>query len=94
MMINNFYMLLFYLILLMIFKFSNYFLMILISMEFMVLSILMMLMQYMVLDINNDWMILYYLVFSVCESVMGLVLLINMIYLNNNQSLMMKNLKW
>nr|ALO64332.1 NADH dehydrogenase subunit 4L [Andrena chrysosceles] len=69
------------------------FLMILISMEFMVLVALGLVFCF---ELNNlnEWVFLYYLIFSVCDSVLGMALMINMIFYMNNQSISMINLLW
>nr|ALO64571.1 NADH dehydrogenase subunit 4L [Andrena dorsata] len=69
------------------------FLMILISMEFMVLVVLGLVFC---IELNNlnEWVFLYYLIFSVCESVLGMSIMISMIFYMNNQNVSMINLMW
>nr|AZL93473.1 NADH dehydrogenase subunit 4L [Pteromalus puparum] len=71
----------------------NQILLTLISMEFMMLSLLMMLNN---VFINNSMiLILFYLIFVVCESVLGLTMLIILIRSNGNDNIKLLNLnKW
>nr|AZL93512.1 NADH dehydrogenase subunit 4L [Torymus sp. ZJUH_2016035] len=68
--------------------FYNQLILTLMSLEFLMLSILMIFSLYMFI-MNNLILILYYLVFVVCESVLGLTMLIMLIrsYGNDNMNL-------
>nr|ALO64703.1 NADH dehydrogenase subunit 4L [Andrena angustior] len=81
------------LIFILIYACKDSFLMILIGMEFMVLAVLGVIFCF---ELNNlnEWIFLYYLVFSVCDSVLGMAIMINMIFFMNNQSVSMINLMW
>nr|ALO64532.1 NADH dehydrogenase subunit 4L [Andrena semilaevis] len=81
------------LIFVLIYACKDSFLMILISMEFMVLAVLS-LVFFIELNNLNEWVFLYYLVFSVCDGVLGMAIMINMIFYMNNQSVSMINLLW
>nr|ALO64395.1 NADH dehydrogenase subunit 4L [Andrena subopaca] len=81
------------LIFILIYACKDSFLMILISMEFMVLAVLS-LGFFIELNNLNEWVFLYYLIFSVCDSVLGMSIMINMIFYMNNQSVSMINLLW
>nr|YP_010131891.1 NADH dehydrogenase subunit 4L [Coelioxys fenestrata]QQD78152.1 NADH dehydrogenase subunit 4L [Coelioxys fenestrata] len=71
--------------------FNKYFLMFLISIEFLGLLILWGMFLF---NLNFlSWLFMYYLIFMVCESVLGLSLLCSVIMMMNNQSLLMMNLK-
>nr|ALO64892.1 NADH dehydrogenase subunit 4L [Lasioglossum xanthopus] len=89
----NYYLLMVLLILLMIFIYMNNFLMLLISLEFMLMFYLFMMM--LVGESNyNDWMFLYLLVMGVCESVIGISLMVSMVHNYGSQSMKILNLKW
>jgi NADH:ubiquinone oxidoreductase subunit K len=66
--------------------------MILISIEFLVITVLIIIffneMYY------NEWIFIYYIIFSVCERVIGLGVLINLIYIYGNQRITFLNLEW
>nr|ALO64826.1 NADH dehydrogenase subunit 4L [Andrena minutula] len=81
------------LIFILIYACKDSFLMILISMEFMVLLVLS-LVFFIELNNLNEWVFLYYLIFSVCDGVLGMSIMINMIFYMNNQSVSMINLLW
>nr|YP_011004821.1 NADH dehydrogenase subunit 4L [Leptomastidea bifasciata]WPT46962.1 NADH dehydrogenase subunit 4L [Leptomastidea bifasciata] len=72
------------------FFFNNVMLM-LMSLEFMMLSLMLMLMNLFLL-INCEKLILLYLIFVVCESVLGLIMLINLIRFNGNDNMKFMNL--
>ena len=59
--------------------------MILIRIEFIVLVALGLVFCF-ELNTFNEWVFLYYLVFSVCDRVLGLSIIINMIFYINNQN--------
>nr|YP_009121681.1 NADH dehydrogenase subunit 4L [Hylaeus dilatatus]AJG02948.1 NADH dehydrogenase subunit 4L [Hylaeus dilatatus] len=80
------------LIIFMIYKFSKFFLMLMICMEFLVLMNLLFMMNYQ-LNYMIDWLFMYYLIFVVCESVIGMSLMICMVYIYGNQNMSMLNLK-
>nr|ALO64408.1 NADH dehydrogenase subunit 4L [Andrena labiata] len=81
------------LIFILIYSCKDSFLMILISMEFMVLVVLG-LVFFVEVNNLNEWVFLYYLIFSVCDGVLGMAIMINMIFYMNNQSVSMINLVW
>nr|AEG25303.1 NADH dehydrogenase subunit 4L [Philotrypesis sp. JHX-2011] len=68
-------------------------LMTLISLEFIMLSTLMMLNNMLMLN-NSMILMLYYMVFVVCESVLGLTILIILIRSYGNDSMNLLNLTW
>ena len=65
--------------------------MILVSIEFIVLVVLS-LVFFFELNNFNEWVFLYYLIFSVCDGVLGISIIINMIFYMNNQSVSIINL--
>nr|ALO64486.1 NADH dehydrogenase subunit 4L [Andrena fulva] len=81
------------LIFILIYASKDSFLMILVSMEFMVVTVLCVVFFF---ELNNlnEWVFLYYLIFSVCDSVLGMSIMINMIFYMNNQNVSMVNLMW
>nr|ANM47954.1 NADH dehydrogenase subunit 4L [Andrena camellia] len=81
------------LIFILIYLYKDSFLMILISMEFMVVVVLGVVFCF---EVNNfnEWVFLYYLVFSVCDGVLGMAIMINMIFYLNNQNVSMLSLMW
>nr|ALO64519.1 NADH dehydrogenase subunit 4L [Andrena cineraria] len=81
------------LVFILIYSCKDSFLMILVSMEFMVLVVLGLVFCF---ELNNlnEWVFLYYLVFSVCDGVLGMSIMINMIFYMNNQNVSMINLMW
>nr|ALO64640.1 NADH dehydrogenase subunit 4L [Andrena haemorrhoa] len=89
----NYFSILILLIFILIYACKDSFLMILISMEFMVLVILS-LVFFFELSNFNEWVFLYYLIFSVCDGVLGMSIMINMIFYVNNQNVSMINLLW
>nr|YP_010147606.1 NADH dehydrogenase subunit 4L [Seladonia aeraria]QQS74777.1 NADH dehydrogenase subunit 4L [Seladonia aeraria] len=91
--LNNYYLIMMLLILLMIFIFMENFLMFLIGLEFMLMFYLMLTLIIMG-DLNNDWMFLYMLVMGVCESVVGISLMISIVHSYGTQSMKVLNLKW
>nr|QSX81637.1 NADH dehydrogenase subunit 4L [Philotrypesis tridentata] len=68
-------------------------LMTLISLEFIMLSTLMLLNNMLLLN-NSMILILYFMVFVVCESVLGLTILIILIRTYGNDSMNLLNLMW
>nr|QCG69832.1 NADH dehydrogenase subunit 4L [Andrena hunanensis]QCG69844.1 NADH dehydrogenase subunit 4L [Andrena striata] len=81
------------LIFILIYSYKDSFLMILIGMEFMVVVVLGVVFCFEVNDFN-EWVFLYYLVFSVCDGVLGMAIMINMVFYLNNQNVSMLNLVW
>nr|ARX96610.1 NADH dehydrogenase subunit 4L [Xylocopa appendiculata] len=73
---------------LMLFSSSKHFLNFLIYMEFMVVSILF----YMIMFKLNMWFFLVYMVYSVCESVLGLSLLVSMNFEYGHEKIYLINL--
>lgn len=65
--------------------------MILIRIEFIVLVILS-LVFFFELNNFNEWVFLYYLIFSVCDGVLGISIMIRIIFYINNQNVRMINL--
>nr|YP_010271114.1 NADH dehydrogenase subunit 4L [Neptis thisbe]UJY98883.1 NADH dehydrogenase subunit 4L [Neptis thisbe] len=59
-------------------------LIILMSLEFMVLSIFFLMMMYLMMIEYNMYMLMAFLVFSVCEGVLGLSILVSMIRTHGN----------
>nr|YP_004465098.1 NADH dehydrogenase subunit 4L [Apatura metis]YP_004891310.1 NADH dehydrogenase subunit 4L [Apatura ilia]ADZ53513.1 NADH dehydrogenase subunit 4L [Apatura ilia]AEE69585.1 NADH dehydrogenase subunit 4L [Apatura metis] len=59
-------------------------LIVLLSLEFIVLSIFFFLMMYLMMIDNNMYMLMVFLVFSVCEGVLGLSILVSMIRTHGN----------
>nr|YP_010271101.1 NADH dehydrogenase subunit 4L [Neptis obscurior]UJY98870.1 NADH dehydrogenase subunit 4L [Neptis obscurior] len=59
-------------------------LIILMSLEFMVLSIFFLMMMYLMMIEYNMYMLMVFLVFSVCEGVLGLSILVSMIRTHGN----------
>nr|YP_009945144.1 NADH dehydrogenase subunit 4L [Nomia chalybeata]QOE17508.1 NADH dehydrogenase subunit 4L [Nomia chalybeata] len=88
----NYMMLLLLLILMMMMCLSS-FLLILTCFEFLLILILH---SYLMVEMimNNDWIFLLILIMGVCESVIGLSLMISIIYLYGNQSMKFLNLMW
>nr|DBA43555.1 TPA_asm: ND4L [Bombus difficillimus] len=66
----------------------NYFLNFLIGMEYLIIMVLF----YMILINSNSWIYLIYLIYSVCESVLGLSLLVSMNYEYGHQKINLLNL--
>nr|ALO64370.1 NADH dehydrogenase subunit 4L [Seladonia tumulorum] len=91
--LSNYYLMMMLLILLMIFVFMENFLMLLIGLEFMLMFYLMFVLIIMG-DLNNDWMFLYMLIMGVCESVIGISLMISIVHNYGSQSMKILNLKW
>nr|YP_010154760.1 NADH dehydrogenase subunit 4L [Ceratina okinawana]QQX27995.1 NADH dehydrogenase subunit 4L [Ceratina okinawana] len=85
-MIKMLYMLLFMLIILL--SMSLHYLEFLLGMEFLVISLLYLILNYQI----NVWFYLIYLVFSVCEAVLGLSLLVSMNFEYGHQKLFLLNL--
>nr|ALO64880.1 NADH dehydrogenase subunit 4L [Lasioglossum lativentre] len=81
------------LILLMIFIYMDNFLMLLISLEFMLMFFMFMMLM-VGSSFHNDWMFLYLLVMGVCESVIGISLMVSMVHSYGSQSMKVLNLKW
>nr|DBA43828.1 TPA_asm: ND4L [Bombus ussurensis] len=76
------------LFLLAILNYNIYYLNFLIGMEFLILIIL-----FFMLSVNfNNWLYLVYLVYSVCEGVLGLSLLVSMNYEYGHQKIIFINL--
>nr|ARX96636.1 NADH dehydrogenase subunit 4L [Osmia excavata] len=90
-MLKSYFLILMILIFMMMMMINKYFLMFLISMEFFVVLNLLILMldelEYL------SWMFMYYLIFSVCEAVLGLSIVVSMLSVIGNQGFMMMNLK-
>nr|YP_010688324.1 NADH dehydrogenase subunit 4L [Cheiloneurus elegans]WBR65752.1 NADH dehydrogenase subunit 4L [Cheiloneurus elegans] len=87
-MIFNYYMYMFLVLInLFMFSFMYKFLMLtLISLEFLMLSVLMLLVfNFFIIEFEN--LLMYYLIFVVCESVLGLTLLLMMIRNKGNDSI-------
>nr|ALO64709.1 NADH dehydrogenase subunit 4L [Sphecodes ephippius] len=80
------------LIMIMVFIFMNNFLMYLISLEFMLMFFLMMSMIN--IEFYNDWLFLYLMIMGVCESVIGITLMISMVHNYGNQNMKILNLSW
>nr|YP_010271075.1 NADH dehydrogenase subunit 4L [Neptis raddei]UJY98842.1 NADH dehydrogenase subunit 4L [Neptis raddei]UZS91072.1 NADH dehydrogenase subunit 4L [Neptis raddei] len=59
-------------------------LIVLMSLEFMVLSIFFLMMMYLMMIDYNMYMLMAFLVFSVCEGVLGLSILVSMIRTHGN----------
>nr|YP_010378549.1 NADH dehydrogenase subunit 4L [Hestinalis nama]QYC94745.1 NADH dehydrogenase subunit 4L [Hestinalis nama]WGL40184.1 NADH dehydrogenase subunit 4L [Hestinalis nama] len=59
-------------------------LIVLLSLEFIVLSIFFLMMMYLMLVVNNMYMLMVFLVFSVCEGALGLSILVSMIRTHGN----------
>nr|YP_009652906.1 NADH dehydrogenase subunit 4L [Andrena chekiangensis]QCG69819.1 NADH dehydrogenase subunit 4L [Andrena chekiangensis] len=89
----NYLVVLFFLSSILIYSCKDSFLMILISMEFMVLVVLSFIF-YFEMNNFNEWIFLYYLIFSVCDGVLGLSIMVNMIFYMNSQNVSMVNLMW
>nr|YP_010480570.1 NADH dehydrogenase subunit 4L [Nasonia vitripennis]QVT11050.1 NADH dehydrogenase subunit 4L [Nasonia vitripennis]UAY85758.1 NADH dehydrogenase subunit 4l [Nasonia vitripennis]UVN15295.1 NADH dehydrogenase subunit 4L [Nasonia vitripennis] len=89
-----FYIIMFIMSMLMFVYLYNQILLNLICLEFLMLSLLMLLSNLMMLN-NSMIMVLFYLVFVVCESVLGLSMLIILIRSYGNDSFKLLNLsKW
>nr|YP_009737821.1 NADH dehydrogenase subunit 4L [Mellicta ambigua]QHW07595.1 NADH dehydrogenase subunit 4L [Mellicta ambigua] len=67
-------------------------LIVLLSLEFMVLSIFFFIMMYLVMLEYNMYMLVVFLVFSVCEGVLGLSILVSMIRTHGNDYFQSYNL--
>nr|ALO64689.1 NADH dehydrogenase subunit 4L [Halictus rubicundus] len=91
--LNNYYLVMVLLILLMIFMFMENFLMFLIGLEYMLMFYLFMIL--IISDsLNNDWMFMYMLIMGVCESVIGISLMVSIVHSYGSQSMKILNLKW
>nr|YP_010415141.1 NADH dehydrogenase subunit 4L [Ceratina smaragdula]URX52625.1 NADH dehydrogenase subunit 4L [Ceratina smaragdula] len=80
------FMMLFFFIIM--FSLNTHYLSFLISIEFLVIMIMFTIMNYKI----NIWFYLIYLIYSVCEAVLGLSLLISMNFEYGHQKLIMLNL--
>nr|YP_011004673.1 NADH dehydrogenase subunit 4L [Dercas nina]WPT28313.1 NADH dehydrogenase subunit 4L [Dercas nina] len=69
-------------------------LIILLSLEFIVLSIYLMMMMYFLMMTYNMYMLMVFLVFSVCEGALGLSILVSMIRTYGNDYFNSYNLLW
>nr|ALD88452.1 NADH dehydrogenase subunit 4L [Megachile sculpturalis] len=70
---------------------SKYFLMFLISIEFLVVMNLGMML---ILEMSHiDWFFIFIIIMSVCEAVLGLSILSSMMFLMNKENIMLMNLK-
>nr|AZL93227.1 NADH dehydrogenase subunit 4L [Eurytoma sp. ZJUH_2016013] len=85
------YLIMFIFSLFMMVYFYSQILLTLLSMEFLMLSVLMNL-SYNLYVNNMMFMLMYFLVFVVCEGVLGLTLLINLIRNNGNDNMKFLNL--
>nr|USF17595.1 NADH dehydrogenase subunit 4L [Junonia hierta cebrene] len=89
-----------WLIIFMMFLFGNmifvskhkHLLIVLLSLEFMVLSIFFFLMMYLMMLDYNMYMLMVFLVFSVCEGALGLSILVSMIRTHGNDYFQSYNL--
>nr|YP_009714568.1 NADH dehydrogenase subunit 4L [Bombus waltoni]QGK86775.1 NADH dehydrogenase subunit 4L [Bombus waltoni] len=77
-----------FMMLFVMFSLNVYYLSFLISVEFLIVTILF----YMLLFNFNNWIFLIYLVFAVCEAVLGLSLLVSMNYEYGHQKIEFVNL--
>nr|AFN10597.1 NADH dehydrogenase subunit 4L [Sasakia charonda] len=59
-------------------------LIVLLSLEFIVLSIFFLMMMYLMMINNNMYMLMVFMVFSVCEGALGLSILVSMIRTHGN----------
>nr|YP_010692479.1 NADH dehydrogenase subunit 4L [Pareronia hippia]WBV74632.1 NADH dehydrogenase subunit 4L [Pareronia hippia] len=69
-------------------------LVVLLSLEFIVLSIYLLLMNYLLMMSYDLYMLMVFLVFSVCEGALGLSILISMIRTHGNDYFQSYNLLW
>nr|YP_010481470.1 NADH dehydrogenase subunit 4l [Apatura iris]QVX31426.1 NADH dehydrogenase subunit 4l [Apatura iris] len=69
-------------------------LIVLLSLEFIVLSIFFFLLMYLMMINNNMYMLMVFLVFSVCEGALGLSILVSMIRTHGNDYFHSYNLLW
>nr|YP_008757790.1 NADH dehydrogenase subunit 4L [Catopsilia pomona]AFP58841.1 NADH dehydrogenase subunit 4L [Catopsilia pomona] len=69
-------------------------LIVLLSLEFIVLSIYLMMMIYFLMMNYNMYMLMVFLVFSVCEGALGLSILVSMIRTYGNDYFQSYNLLW
>lgn len=59
--------------------------------EFFVITNLILILNY-ELGSYNEWFFIFYIVFSVCERVIGLTIMVNLIYYYGNQRVIILNL--
>nr|ALG35821.1 NADH dehydrogenase subunit 4L [Parevania sp. SJW-2015] len=83
-----------YLMMSLIFLLTQSFLMMLVSLEFLTLSILINLYWGLSLLNLSFYVIMYFLVFVVCEAVLGLSILVIVMRESGSDYILMKNLKW
>nr|YP_010167698.1 NADH dehydrogenase subunit 4L [Anthocharis scolymus]QRW37682.1 NADH dehydrogenase subunit 4L [Anthocharis scolymus] len=69
-------------------------LIVLLSLEFIVLSIYMLMLVYFLMMSYNMYMLMLFLVFSVCEGALGLSILVSMIRTHGNDYFQSYNLLW
>nr|YP_010279293.1 NADH dehydrogenase subunit 4L [Tetrapedia diversipes]UKG21062.1 NADH dehydrogenase subunit 4L [Tetrapedia diversipes] len=83
------FMFIIFLMFFMLLTLENHFLMMLIGVEFLMVMLMFFLLNYIKI---NEWFFLVYLVFSVCEAVLGLSLMVSMMFEFGHQKIGLMNL--